>query len=149
VTIVHHALDAVLTNATATGGAFDPAATYVGLLTAIIDNGVNTVRADLTEAVVADYPRMVVTAWSALYHLSGGSPAVDGPLMQFRPPDDTHPILVVGYAYFDAATAGNLLDFERLAEPVPLNTTSDVLDIVPRLTAPAGGPWTADQTWDG
>jgi hypothetical protein len=147
--IVHHALDAALGDATATGGAFDPAATYVTLLTAITDNGVNTVLADLTEPTLADYPRQLVTAWGTAYRLTGGSPVRDGPLMQFRPPDNVHPIVVVGYAYVDASTAGNLLDFERLPEPVALNLTTDVLDIVPRVTAPASGPWFVDETWDG
>jgi hypothetical protein len=147
--IVHHALDAALADITRTGGSFDPAATFVGLLTAIVDNGVNTVRADLTEADVTQYPRQVVTSWGTAYYLTGGSPARDGTLMHFRPPDNVHPIVVVGYALFDAATVGNLLRWERLPEPIALNLTTDLIDIVVRVTAPAAGPWGVDMVWDG
>lgn len=147
--IVHQSIDAMLANMIASGGAWDPTAVYLSLVTAITQHGVDTLRTNMTEPNLTDYPRQVIGAWGTPYRLSNGSPVVDGPETVFAPPDDVHAITVIGYAYFDAATVGNLLGYTMLPAPVGLVLTTDHLTIVPRLMLPVNGQYEVSQVWNG
>lgn len=146
---VHAALDAMLADIIASGGSWDPAATYVAVYTAIVDKGVDTLRTDLTMPDVAQYPRTVLTAWGTPYRLADGSAVVDGPEVVVAPPDDVHPVTILGYAFLDAATAGNLKGYTPLPDPVTLNLTTDHWTVIPRLRVPANGSYEVSVTFNG
>lgn len=146
---VNNALDGMLADTIASGAKWDPAAVFVSLVTAITNRGVSTVRTDVTEADLTDYPRNDVGTWGTPYRLVDGSAAVDGPLMVFTPPDDSSPVTIIGYAYFDAATAGNLLGFTLLDAQITLSVTTDHWNLVPRLMIPQSGRFESSHYWNG
>lgn len=146
---VYESLDGMLAAMIASAAPWDPAAVYVSLITGITQHGVATVRTDVTEPNLTDYPRQVLTAWGTPYRLADGSPAVDGPLITFAPPDDVHPVTILGYAYFDAATVGNLLGYTMLSTQVVLTLTTDHWNIVPRLILPAAANYESSHQWNG
>lgn len=147
--LVRSALNSALTDITATGATFDPAALWIGIFSAVVDNGVDTVIGDVTAPDVADYPRQAITAWGTVYSLTDGSPVRDDATKTFTPPDDVTPTSVVGVALYDALTAGNLVGFKLLSVPVSLNTTADRFSIALRLTLDQSGRWDVSVSWNG
>jgi hypothetical protein len=146
---VHISLDSALTDLTATGGTYDPAATWLVIFSAITNNGPDTVLADCTPATIASYPRQVLTSWGSVYHLVDGSAVRDAPAKVFVPPDDSHPTVIVGYGLVDSATVGNLLAFTVLDTPISLNLTTDHYTIVVRAVMPALGELFLEEAWNG
>lgn len=142
-------LAAMLGSLIDTGGALDPAAVWVQPFSAIEDLGVDTTITNLTLPADADYPRQPLTAYGTPYSLADGSPVVDADLQHWTPPDDDHPLVIIGYALFDALTAGNLIGYTMLDEAVALNTTSDVWSIVPRVKLPQTASYDQSVTYDG
>jgi len=136
-------MDAMLAALIDTGGPFDPAAVFTGIATDINDQGVNTALSDLTTPDATDFPRKVITAWSAAYSLPDGRRAIDGPLHHFiGVGGDDQPVVSV-YYLADALTAGNLLAWDRIIPSKTLASASDVLDMVVRLTIDPAGKWDA------
>lgn len=147
--LVHEAIDTALANLIATDAAFDPEAVWIGIFSAITDNGVDTVIGDLVMEADADYPRQTLDAWGTPYRLSNGSPVAEAGPFHFAPPDADHPTVVAGYALFDAVTAGNLVGYVILDEPVALNVPTDNFSVIVRLQLPASGDYSRDVTYNG
>ncbi|HEV2461714.1 MAG TPA: hypothetical protein VGS80_25435 [Ktedonobacterales bacterium] len=137
-------LEACLAELIAAGKAFDPAATYMGLFTAISDKGLNTALSDLTLAPGTLGPALAVGAWSAQYQLIGNQQVVDGPLLGWVPASSADECTVMGWYFASAASAGVLLGFGYLPAPVTLAYPDSALKIVPRLTLDPAGMWSAE-----
>jgi|SRR5882672_1020732 len=140
--------DGILADMIATGGIFDPAATWVGIGSALVDNGVNTVTANLTEDTT-NYPRQPITAWGTPRVLIDGSAVVDSGLHHFVPPDNVHPTLIVVFGLFSALTAGLLKEFVLVTPPIGLTVTTDQWSLVVRLRVNPAGEWDVSVSWDG
>lgn len=146
-------LSAILTDIIATGGAMDPAATWVGIATALVDNGTATTMANVTEAVGGVATRVKITTWSAVYIRTGGVPIVDGPVCRFvASGGDTSQ--VIAYAFLaSASTAGSLIGYAALPQTYTLAVGGAALSIVPRLTLPvqadASVLYGFEVSWDG
>lgn len=140
---------AMLEDLIATGATFDPAGTWLTIFSGLVNNGPDTITADLTEPVLADYPRKALTTWGTPYLLAGGSAVVDSAIKVYAPPDNTHPFSILGFALVDAATAGALIEFVILPTPVNLVVTTDHWSISVRLTVDVNGVWDVSINWDG
>jgi hypothetical protein len=140
--------DGILAEMIETGGTFDPAATWVGIGSALANNGVNTVTANITEDTT-NYPRQAITTWGTPYVLADGSAVVDSTIKIFVPPDNVHPTIVVVTGLFSALTAGNLLKFDAVYPPISLSTTLDHWNLVVRLRVDPAGQWDVSVSWNG
>lgn len=132
-------LKAWLEKAIAATGPFDPAALFIGVYTAITDNGQDTVQADVTEGTGALATRVAVTPWSAVYKLADGRWCADGPLCTFSPASAAEAQTVAGWFLNSAAAAGTLKAFEPLPSARPLPDENADLKIIPRLTIDPDG----------
>lgn len=141
--------DGILAGIIEVGNILDPAAVFVGIFTAIDDNGVNTVLADLTEPAGDPGLRTAVTAWSAGYTMIDGRRAADGPLVQFRPADETEACVAIGWYLATAAAAGSLLQFGYFEAPVPLPDENAAVSVIPRITVDPDGRWDATISFNG
>ncbi len=146
---VDSVLEAWLTQAIAAGKNYDPAAVFVGVASAITDNGAATVLADVTECTGALATRVGVVAWSAPYKLADGRWAVDGPICEFSPASSAEAQSVNGYFLASLAVAGTLKAFTVFGQAYYLPDETRVLHIVPRLTIDPLGRFGAEIVWNG
>jgi len=91
--VLFDSLDALL----ATGGPFDPAALWIGVASAIVNNGLNTVLADITPGVGTLAARKPITAWGTTYLTKNGLAAADGPITTFSPTTSADADTIVGW----------------------------------------------------
>lgn len=141
---------ALLHAAIATGGPFDPVASFIGLATAISNKGSATTLADLTLAPGTFATALAIATWGTPYTLDNGDWVVDGAVKKFTPGSGADDCTPVAYYVADAATAGNLRSFGLL--PAGINLTFaplKILSIVPRLTIPSGATYDVSVQWDG
>lgn len=144
-----NALQGILAGITETGNIFDPAATYVGVATALTDNGQLTTMTDVTEGTGDLATRQAVTAWGSPYKLVDGRWAVDGPLMSFRVADNTEAQTITNWFLASASTAGTLRGFGLISPPANLPDEFAEWSIVLRLTVDPDGRWSAEITFNG
>lgn len=142
-------LDAVLSDLIATGGIFDDTACWMGLYTAINNQGVNTVLADLTQATGAMATRQPLGAWGSVHHKSDGRSVVDNIPILWSPASSSESQTVQGFFIADALTAGNLICFEPLANPLPMPDQFALLTIIFRLVADPMANWDATVIYNG
>lgn len=142
-------LDAALGDMIATGGAFDPAATFVGVATAVNGQGLLTLMSDLTKATGAMATAVAVTAWSDVYHLGDGRSAVDGPLMTFAPANAGESQVLTAWYVGNLATSTVLYGYGAISPPAILTDEFHSWSIVLRLTLDPSGQWSAEVTFDG
>lgn len=142
-------LKAYLTSVIATGKMFDPAATYVGVASALTDHQGATVQADVTEATGAMATRQAVTAWGTPYKLDDGRWVVDGPNCTFAPASSVQGQVLSHWFLNSAATAGTLKAFEAFASPVDLPDETKAVTICPRLTIDPAGNFSASIVFGG
>ncbi len=126
-------LEKLASSSIATGAVYDPASTYVGLYTAAVLNGLNTVMANLTEAAYTGYARKLASPWAGPYQLLSGGIFYQGSLLKFVGPSDATGQTVSGFFLADAATSGNLLYYVSFTTPIGLLTALDALDLVVRV----------------
>lgn len=141
--------DDILTAITATDGPLDPAAVFLGVGTAVDNQGLQTLLADITQGTGALATRQAVTAWSAEYTLNDGRAVRDGPLMHFKPASSSEEQTLQVWYIADALTAGNLLAYGLIFPAVPLPDENAVWSIVLRVTLDPAGRWSAEVTYNG
>lgn len=146
--LTQHALDLALTDLTETGRIFSPTDVWVGIATAIVNNGLATLITDITPAPGTLAPLQEVTTWGPVYAAKNGLDVVDGPIMRFSPTTSADAATIIGWYIADAATAGNLLGFGFLPAPVTLNGPENILSFVFRLSLDPAGTWDVSMTWD-
>ena len=108
---------------------------WLGLYTAI-SPAANpaSVRADLTEATFTGYARVqIASPYSGPSDDGGTTVELLGPLVVWTPSDAVTPNSIIGMAWFDASTAGNLLGLDPFDTPVPLPDSTSSVKVVPRL----------------
>lgn len=132
-----------------TGNVFDPATVHVGVFESISVQGPQAVLADLTVPDGTAFPRLPVTAWSTPYRLTDGSSVVDGPVMQFSPPDDTTPTVLQGWYIATALTAGAILAYGFFPSPIAVPDENAAATLVLRLVTNATAGWSAEVSWNG
>lgn len=142
-------LDGIMAGITETGNILDPAAVFVGLMTAVSDSGLNTVIGDITEPTGDPGVRIAITAWGTAYRLVNGCVVRDGPSMTWRPADNTEACTVIGWYMADAITAGNLLSFGLFPVPYFLPDENYSASVVARVTVDPSGQWDATTSWNG
>lgn len=147
--IVARLRNAILDALIATDGALDPAATFIGIATAIVNNGVNTVMSDVTPAPEGLAEAVALATYGAPYTLDDGRRVVDAALKQFRPAAPDEACVVVGWYLADTETDGNLLAFDVLPEPIPLPDENKSMSVVVRITVDPAGRWDASVVIDG
>jgi len=149
VQIVAGLRDGIMADITATGGSLDPAAVFVGVGTAVNDQGLATLLSDITQATGALATRQEVTTWSSAYVLNDGRAVRDGPLMHFKPASSSEAQTLQVWFIADALTAGNLLAYGLIFPAVPLPDQFAVWSIVLRVTVDPAGQWSAEVTYNG
>lgn len=142
-------LEAILAAIVDTGAVFDPADTYVGVATAIDDQGQATAQSDVTYALGGAATRVLVTAWSDPYPLNDGRWAVDGPIAAFALTGADVNQIITNWTLSDAATAGVLKSWGVLNNPIELIADGAPLSIVVRITLDPDGRWDASIIWNG
>lgn len=130
-------------------GAFDSAATWLGVFTAISQHGQDTVLADLTEGTGGLAARQQISGLGGPYRMADGRWYLESEAQVFRVADDTEPQIVLGWFLVDDDAGGQLLAWEFLPQPVPLNDQFDNLTIVIRYTIDPDGRWNSAVTYDG
>lgn len=141
--------DAILTAIIATAAEFDPAATFVGVFTAITDRGPETTILDLVVATGAMAVGQAVTAWSAVYHEPGGQSVCDGDRVTFGPADATEAQTILGWFLSTTNAGGTLKMYGYFAAPVNLPDNNAKLSVIPRLLIDPTGTWDATVAYDG
>lgn len=131
------------------GNIFDPAAVFIGVFTAINDQGINTAIADITRPEGTGFDLTAVTTWGAAHDKPDGRRMVDAPVKVFRPTDETEAATVIGWYAASAATAGNLLAFGYFDAPVALPDENFAVSVVYRLTVDPLGRWDATVEYNG
>lgn len=145
-TMVRTQIDAVLDAIIATGGPFDPAATWVGIAQAITPTGIDTVMADITPPTGAAATRQLVV-WGTPSILDDGSAVVDATARVFRPAGvETATVAAVFLA--DALTAGALLAF-LMENDFPNLDVDHPYTVVIRLVVDPTGRWSVSFAWNG
>lgn len=142
-------LKAWLTRATSTGGPYDPAATFLGVATAVDDHGADTVIGDVTEAGGDLSDRIAVTPWGTPHKLADGRWAVDGPLAIFRPADDTEAATITFWFLATLVAAGVLKAWAPVSPPVYLIDENSTISILPRITIDPEGRFSAEIVVNG
>lgn len=142
-------LDTVIGGMVAASGAFDPAATFVGVFTDITDNGLNTVIGDLTMPPASVAVRQAITSWGPTRSLGNDCAAVDGPAMHFAPSSSADATVVRGWYLASAISAGDLLAYGYFPAPVALPDEFSEAGILVRLTLDPSGQWDANVYWNG
>lgn len=137
--------DAILGNLIATGGAFDPAATFLGVALSITNNGLGTVLADVSLGPGGMANRQAVGVWGTPYTMNDGRRVVDAPAREFRPASSAE-ACVIGAWY---VANGTLKAFQQLPEPVALPDQNRAMTLVFRLTVDPTGRWDASVVLDG
>ena len=132
-------MEAMLAKAIATAGPFDPVATFVCPITAVVDNGAATVQADVTRGIGDLAVGLAVTTWGPTHKLNDGRWAVDSPLLSWSPADSTEAQVVIGYELSTTNAGGTLKGFEVTGAPVPLVDEFSLYGVVVRVCIdPAG-----------
>lgn len=142
--VLFDSLDALV----ATGGPFDPAALWLGVASVIVNNGLNTVLADITPGIGTLATRKAIATWGPTYLTKNGLASADAPALTFTPTTSADADTIVGWYLADALTAGNLVGFGLLPLPVTLNGPENILTIAMRLTQDPLGRWDATVSWD-
>lgn len=137
-------LQAWLARAIALGGPYDPAALFLGVATAAVDNGAATVQADITEATGAMATRIAVTPWGAPYKLADGRWVADGPVCNFSPLNETEAQVLNWWFLNGAAAAGVLKAFAAISPGKSMNDENSNLAVIPRLTIDPEGRFSAE-----
>lgn len=143
------ALSAWLSSIIATGKMYDPAATFVGIATALVDLGQATTQSNVTEATGHAATRVAITSWSAPYPLIDGRWAVDSGICVFTKTSSDSPETITNWFLNSASSAGTLKAWGDVAPNVPLAVGSAPLSIVVRLTIDPTGRFDASIVWDG
>lgn len=142
-------LAAWLAAAVGEGGPYDPASLFLGVGTAVTDNGASTVLADITQATGDMATRQAVDAWSDPYKMADGRWVVDGPLLAFAPGDETEGQNLAVWFLASAAENGTLKAFGKISPAVPLPDENRHWSIVPRITIDPEGRFSAEVTFNG
>lgn len=140
---------AVLEALIAEDGAWDPAAVFVGIYTAVNNQGVNTVIGDITPPGGSTATRQAVTTWTAPTLLSNGSWAADSPPIEFRPATTGDATTLHGFYLATAVTAGALMFFGAVSPPVSLPGPDVAWNVVVRLIVDPSGKWDVSVMWNG
>lgn len=141
--------NALLEALTATDAPLDPAATFLGVGTAITQSGLNTQLSDITQATGAMATRQAVTTWSNVFTLSNGTAYQNAPLKTFAPASASEAQTLTCWFIADALTAGNLIAFGLINPPIPLPDENSSWSIVLRVTLDPNAQWSAEITFDG
>lgn len=136
--------DAMLADLIATGKAFDPAASFVGVFVAISDHGLATAIGDITPPPTSVAVRQAITAWGAVHEMLNGCAVVDGPAMSFSPASSTDACVVTGWFLASAITAGDLLGYGYFPAPISLPDEFSEAGIIVRLALDPNGQWDAN-----
>lgn len=142
-------LQAILNQVIAALGPFNPAALFLGVATAVNDQGSATTLADITEGAGDLATREAVTPWGTPYKMANGDWVVDGPLCTFKPADATEAATISHFFYASAAVAGTLKAWGALSTPVQLVDGNSQLTIIPRLVVDKTGVWSAEAHFNG
>lgn len=141
--------DGLMADISATGATLDPAALWVGVGTAVDQQGLATVLADISQATGAMATRQAIAAWSTTYTLNDGRAVRDGPLLHFKPASSSEGQALAVWFLADALTAGNLVAYGVIFPTVNLPDQHSVWSIVPRITLDPLGRWSAEITYNG
>lgn len=144
--LVRDQIDGILAALIATGGPYDPAGLWVGVYQSIVDNGIETVMADVTAPTGAAATRQAVT-WGTPYQLTDGSAVVDSTAKIFRPTGSETGVAAGAYLA-DALTSGNLLQYFRENDPANIDA-SHPYTVILRLVVDPAGRWSLSFGWDG
>lgn len=129
---------------------YDPADVFVGVAEAIVDNGRNTVLADITPPAGAGVAaRQAVTTWSDPYVRPNGQEVVDSPLLDFRPANATEATSVVGWYAADALVAGNLIAYGVFPASIPLPDEFASCPVIMRVVVDPNGTWDSTVVLNG
>lgn len=142
-------LKAWLQRAVAAGGPYDPASLFLGVYTAIVDNGAATDLADVTEGTGDLATRQAISAWGTPYKMVDGRWVVDAAAKTFRVADETEAQIVTGYFLASLVTAGVLKAWDNLATPANLEDEDRAVTIAVRLSIDPLGRFSITQTWNG
>lgn len=132
-----------------TSGVFDPAATYVGMATALTPLGLATTMAQVTEAIGTGFARKLITSWAGPYELEGGAIYYEAPAQIWHLGSSDAAQTVVWFFLNTASTAGNLIAFAMLAAPWIASTPLDALTFVMRVVVDPTGQWSAEVSFNG
>lgn len=142
--------DAILADLIATGGPWDPAATFLGVADSIDDRGLATAVADIHAPPTSLAVRQAVTTWSTPHVKSDGRAMVDSPSRRFSPASSADGTVIGAYYVADALTAGNLMFFKGIPGGIPLPDNTASMTIVLRLVVdPVNGTWEASIVFNG
>lgn len=143
------ALDGVLSNIISTGNEFDPASTWLGVATGIVDNGLATTMANVSPASGAMSARVKMSPWGSVQHLISGLSAVDGPLASFTPASSAEAQSLVAWFLATASAGGNLIAYSLINPQVNLPDQYHSWMLVLRLTVDPSGTWDVSVAFDG
>lgn len=134
-------LKAILEKMIAAGGPYDPAALFVGVATAVVDLGVLTTQANVTEATGAMATRVACTPWGSPYKLADGRWVVDGPVCVFAPASAAEAQTLSHVFLNSAAAAGTLKAFKPITPVASMVDENSQFNIHIRLTVDKDGRW--------
>jgi hypothetical protein len=147
--IVTPSLLAALGDIIATGATFDPAATYLGLATAITNHGITTDMTDVTPPSGALATRKLLAAFTAAYDLENGCVVADANLLTWATASSGDATTIANWYLADALTAGNLLGFGPVTPPAVVPYPGGRFSMVFRITLDPRGQWDASVYWNG
>lgn len=142
-------LEAIINALIDTGGPYDPATLFLGLFSAVTDNGPQTVLADVTQATGAVATRVALTPWGAPYKLNDGRWVVDAPPAAFSPANAGEGQVVTGYFIASLAVAGVLKAWDLFDAPVNLVDEFSQVTVIFRLTVDPDGRWSESIVFNG
>lgn len=148
-TLTDAQMRAMLTALTATGGPFDPAATYLGVATAIADHGSATVQADVTAPPGAAATRGVLASFDGPFKLSDGRWVMEAPSQNFGIASSADACILANWFLNSAAAAGTLKGFGSIFPTVSLVDQYSEFQFVFRLVVDPQGRWDASVQWNG
>jgi hypothetical protein len=126
-----------------------PTTMYVGVMTAINDQGLDTDISDVTAPSGSLGTRQLVSSWSAPSDRTGGVRYVQGPMLTFRPPDAAGGAIVNGWYLADASTGGNLLAWGLFDDPVNLVDETRSVNVVFRPAVDPAALWDVTVAFNG
>jgi len=132
-----------------TGDPFDPAATFIGLGTAVTGRGQNTALSDITLATGGQAATQAVTAWTGPFQSADGKWYMEGPLMTFaNVSGDPGNTISVWYAS-SASTSGTLKGYGPISPAIVCPDQYHPVNFVMRVVVDDLGKWSAEVYWDG
>lgn len=140
---------AILNNAVATGGALDPADTFLGLYISgpTVDPPIDT--GDFTLPDATDAPAKLVNAFTTPVLLDDGRWCVQGDALTWRLPDADNAFVAAGWYVADALTGGNILAYQPFNSPISLPNADRSITIVFRPAIDPADSWEASVVIDG